>query len=405
MRHHLHLLPLVAALLVPLLAGCGRPPDLIGIDNPAVPATTVPEIGRHRIFITTTREASEVVGAFYSGERAPELGLASVDVTVPPSHVVGQLERPVRMPPDPRTEFAVVDPIVYRNDAAFITEIDRELATRPPGERTLLLFVHGYNNTTSDAILRLAQFVEDSGFQGVPVLFTWASAARAPRYVYDLNSALVARVQLKTMADILAQTRAESVDIFAHSMGAFLTMEGLVDAQMSGQLGRRGQIDNIMLASPDIDIDLFRTQIGLLPEPILERMYLLISTNDRALIMSRRIAGGVPRVGAADAGELEALGLTIIDLSEIDNSSSGSHSKFAGSPEVVQLIGAGLNSVGRFGEAPGLDRDPRRRADPHSRRLIRGFGASGPTASPATPPWHGREGRRRCAFSGDEVKP
>ena len=40
----------------------------------------------------------------------------------------------------------------------------------------------------------------------------------------------------------------------------------------------------------------------------------------------------------------------VIDLSDIDDSSSGSHSKFAGSPEVVQLIGAGLNSAGRFGE-------------------------------------------------------
>ena len=56
-----------------------------------------------------------------------------------------------------------------------------------------------------------------------------------------------------------------------------------------------------MLASPDIDIDLFRTQIGLLPPSILERMYLLVSADDRALLMSRRIAGGVPRVGAADA--------------------------------------------------------------------------------------------------------
>ncbi len=62
-------------------------------------------------------------------------------------------------------------------------------------------------------------------------------------------------------------------------------------------------------------------------------------------------------MGAADAAELEALGLTVIDLSEIHDSSSGSHSKFAGSPEVVRLIGAGLNSAGRFGETatPALD--------------------------------------------------
>jgi esterase/lipase superfamily enzyme len=243
-----------------------------------------------------------------------------------------------------------VDPVIYRSDASFVAEVNRELAKRPPNERKILLFVHGYNNTTSDAILRLSQFVEDSGYQGVPVLFTWASAAKAPRYVYDLNSALVARGKVGEMADILAKTKATNIDIFAHSMGSFLTMEGLVDAEQEGRLGTRKSIDTIMLASPDIDIDLFRTQLAQLPRPVIERIFLLVSADDAALRFSRRIAGGVPRVGAADTAELEEFGVTVIDLSQIEDSSSGSHSKFAGSPEVVKLIGAGLNSAGRFGE-------------------------------------------------------
>lgn len=333
-----------------LLVGCSRPPELIGIDNPATPAVAVEGVSKHRIFITTTREASEVVGAFYSGQRAPNLGLASVDVTVPPNHVTGNLERPQSLPPDPSTEFAVVNPVVYRNDASFVVEINRELAKRPVGERKILLFVHGYNNTTSDAILRLGQFVEDSNFDGVPVLFTWASAASAPRYVYDLNSALVARSKVREMADILAKTNASDIDIFAHSMGAFLTMEGLVDAEQEGRLGTRKSINTIILASPDIDIDLFREQLAQLPRSVIEKMFLLVSADDAALRFSRRIAGGVPRVGAADTTELEEFGVTVIDLSQVQDSTSGSHSKFAGSPEVVKLIGTGLNSVGRFGE-------------------------------------------------------
>ncbi|KRW94044.1 alpha/beta hydrolase [Paracoccus sp. MKU1] len=344
-------LPLVVTFLALTLVGCSRPPELVGIENPAIPVESVADLSRHRIFITTTREASEVVGAFYSSGRAPELGLASVDVTIPPNHAPGQVERPWRLPPDPRREFAVVDPLIYRTDASFIAEINRELATRPAGERKLLLFVHGYNNTTSDALLRLAQFVEDTGFEGVPVLFTWASAARTPRYVYDLNSALVARFKVKEVSDILVRTNAESADILAHSMGTLLTMEGLIDAQQAGRLGRRKTINHIMLASPDIDLDLFRTQLALLPPEIRRKMYLLVSRDDSALRISRRIAGGVPRVGAADAAELEQLGVTVIDLSEIHDSSSGSHSKFAGSPEVVRLIGAGLNSVGGFDES------------------------------------------------------
>jgi len=345
-----------SALFGLLVSSCERPPELVGIVNADIPVEAVPDVTRHRIFITTTREASEAVGALYSATRSSDLGLSSVVVTVPPTHVVGQLERPTRLPPDPRTEFSVIEPVVFRTDASFITEVNRELAKRPPGQRSLLLFVHGYNTTTSDAILRLGQFVEDSGFPGVPVLFTWASAAQVPRYVYDLNSALVARVQLKEMADILRQTRAERFDILAHSMGTFLIMEGLVDAHLAGRLGTQGQIDHIVLASPDIDIDLFRTQISLLPQPIVDRIFILASKDDSALRFSRRIAGGIERVGAADAEELGKLGVTVIDLSEIEDSGSGSHSKFAGSPEVVKLIGAALNSGGELdaGAAPPL---------------------------------------------------
>jgi esterase/lipase superfamily enzyme len=356
MRFARGLIPVLVSTMV-LLAACSKPPELIGIDNPEVPAETVADVSRHRVFIMTTRQATEVVGAFFSAMRAPELGLASVDVTIPPNHAVGQLERPKRLPPDPRTEFTVIDPMVYTTDQAFISEINRQLALRPPGQRKLLFFVHGYNNTASDAILRLAQFVEDTGFPGVPVLFTWASAAKTQRYVYDLNSALVARTELREMSDILGRTRAENYDILAHSMGTFLTMEGLVYAQQTGRLNSQGRISTIMLASPDIDFDLFKAQLAELPTSIVDKMYLLVSSDDGALRVSRLIAGGVPRVGAADAAALGQLGVTVIDLSKIEDSSSGSHSKFAGSPEVVQLIGAGLNNAGRFGEdsAPRLD--------------------------------------------------
>jgi esterase/lipase superfamily enzyme len=156
---------------------------------------------------------------------------------------------------------------------------------------------------------------------------------------------------VQDVVGVLERTGAESVELFAHSMGTFLTMEGLVDGAQTGRLDRRAaSINHIVLASPDIDLDLFRAQLGQLPPAIREKMYLLVSKDDGALRASRLIAGGVPRVGAADAEELEVLGVTVIDLSEIEDSSSGSHAKFAGSPEVVRLLGAGLNRAGRFGE-------------------------------------------------------
>jgi esterase/lipase superfamily enzyme len=66
-------------------------------------------------------------------------------------------------------------------------------------------------------------------------------------------------------------------------MGTFLAMEGLVDAQKAGYPRPTRPINHIMLASPDIDIDLFRTQLDQLAPAIREKMYLLVSSDDRAL--------------------------------------------------------------------------------------------------------------------------
>ena len=93
------------------------------------------------------------------------------------------------------------------------------MAKLPPNKRNILVFVHGYNTTVSEALLRLGQLVDDTGYQGVPVLFTLASAAKATKYVCDLNSALVARPQFGKMAALLSQTNANGFDVFAHSMG------------------------------------------------------------------------------------------------------------------------------------------------------------------------------------------
>lgn len=348
---------LVLALLASALLGCTRPPEIIGIENPQVSTQSVEGIRKHRVFITSTRGPSDRPGALLSDARARDLVLASVEVTVPPNHVVGQLERPRQLPPDPRTEFSAINPEQYETEAAFIAEVNRALLARAPKDRTVLLFIHGFNNTPTDSLLRVAQFVEDSGFEGVPVLLSWASAARATRYVFDLNSALIAREKIPEIADILTRSKARSVDVFAHSMGTLLAMEGLVARQQTGALGSRKRLNAIMLAAPDIDLDLFRTHIAQLPQHTREVTYLLISERDPALRLSSRIAGGVPRVGAAPLQALEEFGVTVIDLSAISDSSSGDHSKFAGSPEVVQLIGAGLNTHNRFGDdtSPAID--------------------------------------------------
>ena len=327
--------------LVWVMAGCGHAPALIGVENPKVLVDSVAGAGHVRVMITTTRVQSADTAQFYSDRRARTLGLAAVTVSIPPGHVPGALEAPKRLPPDPRREFAVTDPVVYERDGDFIAEVNAELARRAPKDRNVLLFVHGFNTTTSDAVLRVAQFTQDSGFTGVPVLFTWASAGKVTRYVYDLNSALVARQMLEEASGLLVQTKALGFDVFAHSMGTFLVTETMVQSALRGNLGSSGRLSNIMLAAPDIDIDLFRTQMEQIG-PSGGNIFVLLSHDDVALKVSRRLAGGVSRVGAADDKVLADMGVTVIDLSAVHLKGTDSHRKYAASPGVVQVIGEAL---------------------------------------------------------------
>lgn len=334
-----HIFILFASLI---LASCASSPiNLVGLGSVEHPLIAANGIKVQNIFVATSRLRSEDSSEFFSGERSQVMGLGNVDVTIPPNHQLGKIEQPTSGKSDILTHFTIARPVIYENSSAFSANINAALAERPAGERSILAFVHGYNTSFSSALLRMAQFVNDTGFQGVPVLFTWASRGRALDYVYDINSALQARFYLMELASIMAGTNAESFSVVAHSMGNLATLEAMTGLARQG-FTPTADLNSVILAAPDVDFDLFEEYIKDLGT-IKERIYVLVSKDDRALTLSRRIAGGVSRVGAADPDTLAALGLKVVDLSLVDDKSNANHSKFADSPEIVQLIGTGIN--------------------------------------------------------------
>ncbi|KUJ79248.1 hypothetical protein AVO44_08400 [Ruegeria profundi] len=321
-----------------LVSACAKPEQaLIGVDNPELSAEQVPGTKSHEIYIMTTRAPASDDAILFSGNRSGTLEFAKVTVTLPPNHQPGNIERPRRLPPDPKKEMTVVDPVRFANEAEVISDMNQAFRAADT-ERSVLVFVHGYNTTFTDAVLRIGQFVEDSGFDGVPVLFTWASAGKLTDYVYDINSALAARSALIEASDVLVKTDTRTVNLVAHSMGNLLTVEAMKQGQLQGRFDSSGKLRNIILASADIDVDVFAEQMSVF-DPNQRKFYVLISEDDKALNVSRFLARGVNRVGDADVAQLDALGVTVIDLTTVKDTNSTNHTKFADSPEVVQIIG------------------------------------------------------------------
>lgn len=341
-KAHQRAILLIAAVF--LLSGCAGPTDaIIGVENPAVSLADVKGLKSRDVYILTTRAASEEPSRLFSGERGEELGLAKVRVTIPPTHKIGDIERASSAPPNPKQHFTVVDPVVFETKAAFSADIRQNLRRRPVRDREVLVFVHGFNTTLTDAILRTAQFADDMDYSGIPVVFSWASRGKVLDYVYDLNSALSARDRLVEGVELLAAASPSGFDVVAHSMGNMLVMEAIRQTAMQGKFNSTKKIRTVTLASPDVDVDLFETQLKQLPLSQ-RKFYVLIAANDKALGFSRAIAGGVDRVGDADPERLEQLGVTVVDLTQIKDTNSLNHAKFADAPEVVQLIGYRLSA-------------------------------------------------------------
>ncbi|MBX4929706.1 alpha/beta hydrolase [Rhizobium binae] len=333
---HAALTGLLVATLV--LAGCGGRPVGVMQAAGAVP----PGTSKVDLLVATTRAADDNPAVLFSGERGTGLTVNAVDVSIPPdaNRKVGQVQWPKRLPADPLRDFVTVSVDPLEGERAG----EHWLKTHMPKSRRVLVFVHGFNNRYEDAVYRFAQIVHDSHADVAPVVFTWPSRASIFDYNYDKESTNYSRDALE---ELLTRTAANpavaDITIMAHSMGTWLTVEAL--RQMAIRNGEvAGKINNVILASPDLDVDVFGRQFASLGKDK-PHFTIFVSQDDRALALSRRISGNIDRLGQIDPSaepyrsKLEAAGITVLDLTKLKGGDRLNHGKFAESPEVVKLIG------------------------------------------------------------------
>jgi esterase/lipase superfamily enzyme len=322
------------------VAGCATQQTTELLGSAVVGAPVMDIAGNHSIFIATTRQRSDEAGQVFDGERSARLNYARVNITVPKVHQPGQIERKKRgTSDDPSKYFMASEVVGYDTGPQFTTALSADIAAR--GGRAMV-FVHGYNTGFDNAAYRLTQIAHDAGYSGTPVLFSWASGGTTTGYVYDKESASVARDQLEATLRLVAQSGARRIDIVAHSMGTWVTMEALRQMAITGDRDLGGKLGDVVLASPDIDVDVFKSQMRRYGKPT-RPFILLLSGDDRALKLSGILAGSRPRVGDyKDAADLAEYGVTVVDLSSVKGGDSLNHTKFADNPLLVKALGQRL---------------------------------------------------------------
>jgi esterase/lipase superfamily enzyme len=178
------------------------------------------------------------------------------------------------------------------------------------------------------------------------VLFTWPSKGNVFAYGYDRESANYSRDTLEKLLRYLIQDpKVKKITILAHSMGNWVTLEAL--RQMAIRDGRvAAKIKLVLLASPDVDVDVSREQIAAMG-PDRPHIALFVSEDDRALAASKEV-WGAPRLGAINPdiepykSMLERENITVINLTSLPSHDQFNHGKFAEDPKVVELIGRSL---------------------------------------------------------------
>ncbi|MCV3271287.1 hypothetical protein MUB52_07605 [Roseobacter sp. WL0113] len=100
------------ALVCLFCAACSVPPDRVAFSDP------IPSASVQKIYVTTSRlPSTEPIDA--RQDRNARVNFARFDVSIPPTHELGQIEWPDG-PVDPETDFAVVGQQDLKTNEGFI---------------------------------------------------------------------------------------------------------------------------------------------------------------------------------------------------------------------------------------------------------------------------------------------
>jgi esterase/lipase superfamily enzyme len=195
--------------------------------------------------------------------------------------------------------------------------------------KEVVVFIHGFNNTFDDAVIRLAQAWHFTGRQGVPIVYTWpAGFGGLSGYAYDRESGEFTIVHLKLLIRAIAACPdVQKIHIVSHSRGTDVATTALreLNAEYRGMSGlslmttllppngENGgvsraefptaaevfKIGTLVLAAPDLDVDVFRQRfyaenlVG-----IAERIIVYFSREDEALSWANWLFSGRNRMGS-----------------------------------------------------------------------------------------------------------
>ncbi|GAB5438727.1 alpha/beta hydrolase [Falsiruegeria mediterranea] len=304
--------------------------------SPVVPSAL--DVGTPKTVFAATSRGKEADGSF-AHRRSENLSLLELTVSIPPSHTPGSLDFAYANP-NPNKQFTLAALREFNSLDAFSQRLNQEIRKEGVPSRDVTIFVHGYNSTQTETAFRAAQLSHDIQLPGAMLIYSWPSRGKPFGYAYDYDSVLFARDGLERVIRKVKSTGVDDIFIVAHSIGSVLTMEMLRQADIREPGWADRNLSGVVLLSPDIDVDLFKSQMSTLqkvPQPFV----VVVSEKDKALNVSGRLRGNsdAQRLGNISSVEAVAdLPINIVDTTAFASDAQSSHLVAGTSPTLIAML-------------------------------------------------------------------
>jgi esterase/lipase superfamily enzyme len=256
------------------------------------------EQGLYRFFFTTNRVMEPGDGdplERFGAERGEVLSFGSFDAEIKPSLGLGMLINPTAWLQNEEIKLRDIRTLA---EDEFTAELRSRVAASTHG--AILVVLHGFREAYESALRKTAFLGHVLDIDTPVLLFDWpgnqGSSLRGYRRARTVAKASGAELA-KTLGLILRDVQPRQVWVMANSMGAQVVVDafGLLYQDADFADADR-EIQHVILTAPDVDHEQFNQQFKGELKALTEELTVYVSSNDRALLVSRLINRG-PRRG------------------------------------------------------------------------------------------------------------
>jgi esterase/lipase superfamily enzyme len=253
------------------------------------------ERGVYRFFYATNRVPVEEEGpieARFGSEREGVLRFGAFDTRIEPTLGLGMLINPSDWF---LNEEIRLEGLRTLEREQFVTELRAQVEASP--YRSLLIAVHGFREAHPSALRKTAFLAHVLDIDTPVLLFDWPGDQgsslrgyrRARQVAQDSGAELAATLEL-----VIRQVRPERIWLLANSLGGQVVVDAFHILYRDGDFSDAPtEIENVVLTAPDVDHAEFNSQFKEEIKALTDNVTVYVSSNDRALLVSRLINRGM----------------------------------------------------------------------------------------------------------------